>query len=152
MVAVVKADSQCLAAVGIVVITAAVAAVYSSHTTIGGGMTPTAIAAAARGVGGRGILQHHRRRGGKGRDYSPTTAVVGGMTPNAVAAAARGVVGTGIHMEISNGTHKLHHVKRSAVFQNEPFTIPYCRINHLCRHWNKRMLTIVQNTFYSRRT
>jgi hypothetical protein len=57
-----------------------------------------------------------------------------------------------IHTEIPNGTHKLHHVKRSAVFQNEPFTIPYGRINHLCHHWNKRMLTIVQNTFYSRRT
>jgi hypothetical protein len=57
-----------------------------------------------------------------------------------------------IHMEIPNSTHKLHHVKQVAVFQNEPFTIPYGRINHLCRHWNKRMLTIVQNTFYSRRT
>jgi hypothetical protein len=92
MVAVVKADCQCLAVVGIVAIMAAVAAVYSSHTTIVGGMTPTAIAAAARGVGGRGILQRHRRRGGKGGVYSPTTAVLGGMTPTAVAAAARGVV------------------------------------------------------------
>jgi hypothetical protein len=40
-----------------------------------------------------------------------------------------------------------HHVKRSAVFQNEPFTIPNGKINHLCRHWNKRMLTIVQTPF-----
>jgi hypothetical protein len=96
MVGLVKADCQCLAAVGIVIITAAVAAVYSSLTTIMGGMTPTAIAAAARGVGGREILQRHRGRGGKGRVYSPTTAVVGGMIPTAVAAAARGVVGRGI--------------------------------------------------------
>jgi hypothetical protein len=34
-------------------------------------------------------------------------------------------------------------VKRSAVFQNKPFGIPYGRMNHLCRDWNKRMLTIV---------
>jgi hypothetical protein len=52
-------------------------------------------------------------------------------------------------MEISNGTNKLNHVKRSAIFQNEPFGIPYSRMNHLCHHWNKRMLTIVQNTFYN---
>ncbi len=57
-----------------------------------------------------------------------------------------------IHTEIPNDTHKLHHVKQLAFFQNKPFTIPYGRINHLCRHWNKGMLTIVQNTFYSRRT
>ncbi len=48
-----------------------------------------------------------------------------------------------IHTEIPNGTNKLNHVKWLAVFQNEPFTIPYGRMNHLCRHWNKRMLTIV---------
>ncbi len=51
-----------------------------------------------------------------------------------------------IHTEIPNGTNKLNHVKRSAVFQNEPFGIPYRRMNHLCRDWNKRMLTIVWNT------
>jgi hypothetical protein len=56
-----------------------------------------------------------------------------------------------IHTEIPNGTNKLNHVKRSAVFQNKPFAIQYGRMNHHCRHWNKRMLTIVQNTFYSRR-
>ncbi len=56
-----------------------------------------------------------------------------------------------IHTEIPNGTNKLNHVKRSAVFQNEPFRIPYSRMTHLCRDWNKRMLTIVQNTFYNRR-
>ncbi len=56
-----------------------------------------------------------------------------------------------IHMEIANGTNELNHVKRSAVFQNKPFAIPHGRINHLCCHWNKRMLTIVKNTFYSRR-
>ncbi len=55
-----------------------------------------------------------------------------------------------IHTEISYGTNKLYHVKRLAVFQNEPFWIPYGWMNHLCRHWNKCMLTIVQNTFYSR--
>ncbi len=79
MVAVVKADCQCLAAMGIVFIMATVAMVHSSHTTVVGGMTPTAIGAVARGVGGRGILQRHRGRGGKGRVYSPTTAIVGGM-------------------------------------------------------------------------
>jgi hypothetical protein len=42
-------------------------------------------------------------------------------------------------------------MKWSVVFQNKPFPIPYRRMNHLCRHWNKHMLTIVQNTFYSRR-
>ncbi len=57
-----------------------------------------------------------------------------------------------IRMEIPNGTNKLNHVKWLAVFQNESFTIPYGRINHLRRHWNKCMLTIVQNTFYSQRT
>jgi hypothetical protein len=56
-----------------------------------------------------------------------------------------------IHREIPNGTNKLNHVKRVAVFQNEPFAIPYGRMNHRCRHWNKCMLTIVHNTFYSRR-
>jgi hypothetical protein len=56
-----------------------------------------------------------------------------------------------IHTEIPNGTNKLNHVERSSVFQNEPFAIPYGRMNHLCCHWNKHVLTIVQNTFYSRR-
>ncbi len=56
-----------------------------------------------------------------------------------------------MHTEISNGTRKLfYHVKWSAVFLNEPFAIPYGRMNHLHRHWNKCMLTIIQNTFYSR--
>ncbi len=54
-----------------------------------------------------------------------------------------------IHTGIPNSTNKLNHVKRSSVSQNEPFRIPYGRMNHLCRHWNKRMLAIVQNTFYS---
>jgi hypothetical protein len=38
-------------------------------------------------------------------------------------------------------------MKRLTVFQNEPFAIPDSRMNHLCRYWNKRMLTIVQNLF-----
>jgi hypothetical protein len=50
-------------------------------------------------------------------------------------------------MEISNGTNKLNHVKRLAVFQNKPFGIPYGRMNHLCHDWNKRMLTIVQTPY-----
>ncbi len=45
-----------------------------------------------------------------------------------------------MHTEIPNGTHKLHHVKRSAIFQDKPFTIPYGGMNHFHRHWNKRML------------
>jgi hypothetical protein len=48
-----------------------------------------------------------------------------------------------IHMEIPNGSNKLNHVKGLAVFQNKPFGIPYGRMNHLCHHWNKHMLTIV---------
>jgi hypothetical protein len=51
-----------------------------------------------------------------------------------------------IPMEIPNGTNKLYHVKQPAVFQN----IPYGRMNHLCRDWNKHMLTIVQNTLCNR--
>ncbi len=56
-----------------------------------------------------------------------------------------------IHTKIPNGTNKLNHVKRSAVFQKKPFGIPYGRMNHLCRDWNKCMLTIVQNTLCNRR-
>ncbi len=41
-----------------------------------------------------------------------------------------------ITTEIPNGTNKLNHVKRPAVFQNEPFQIPYGRMNYLCRDWN----------------
>ncbi len=55
-----------------------------------------------------------------------------------------------VHMEIPNGTHKLHHVKQSAVFQDKPFAIPYSRMNHFHHHWNKCMLTIIQITFSSR--
>ncbi len=51
-----------------------------------------------------------------------------------------------IYTEVPNGTNKLYHVKRLAVFKNKPFWIPYGRMNHLCHDWNKRMLTIVQNT------
>ncbi len=53
-----------------------------------------------------------------------------------------------IHTKISNGTNKLNHVKWLAVFQNKPFGVPYGRMNHLCRHWNKWMLTIVQKKIY----
>jgi hypothetical protein len=45
--------------------------------------------------------------------------------------------------EILNGTNKFNHVKRSAVFQNKPFGIPYSRMNHVCYNLNKRMLTSV---------
>jgi hypothetical protein len=38
-------------------------------------------------------------------------------------------------------------MKRLAIFQNKPLVFPDSRMNHLCRYWNKRMLTIVQNTF-----
>jgi hypothetical protein len=54
-----------------------------------------------------------------------------------------------MHTKIPSGTHKLHHVKRLAVFQDEPFAIPYSKMNHLHRYWNKCMLTIIQITFYS---
>ncbi len=47
-----------------------------------------------------------------------------------------------IPTEIFNGTHKLYHVKRPAVFQNESFQIPYSRMNHLCHDWNKHMLML----------
>jgi hypothetical protein len=56
-----------------------------------------------------------------------------------------------IHAEIPNGTNKLNHVKGSAVFQKEPFRIPYGRMNLLCHDWSKRMLTIVRNTLCNRR-
>ncbi len=55
-----------------------------------------------------------------------------------------------IHTKIPFGTNKLYHVKRLALFQNKPFGIPYGRMNHLCHHWNKCMLTIVKNTYYNR--
>jgi hypothetical protein len=55
-----------------------------------------------------------------------------------------------IHMEIPNGTIKLNHVKRLAVFQNKPFRIPYGRMNHPCHDWNKCTLTIVQNNLCNR--
>ncbi len=48
-----------------------------------------------------------------------------------------------MHTEIPNGTHKLHHVKQSAVFQDEPFTILYGEMNHFHPHWNKGMFTIM---------
>jgi hypothetical protein len=54
-----------------------------------------------------------------------------------------------IHTEIPNDTSKLNHVRWLAVFQNKPFGISYGRMNHLYRHWNKHMLTIVLNTFYN---
>jgi hypothetical protein len=92
MVALVEADCQFLAAVEIFVIVAAVAAVYSSHTTIMGEMMPITIAATARGVGERGIFQYHFRRWGRGGSIPSPTAIVGGMTPTAVTDAARGVV------------------------------------------------------------
>jgi hypothetical protein len=53
--------------------------------------------------------------------------------------------------EVSNGINKLNHVKRLAVFKNKPFGIPYGTMNHPCRDWNKRMLTIIQNTSLNRR-
>jgi hypothetical protein len=56
-----------------------------------------------------------------------------------------------IPTEIPTRTNKLYHVKQLAVFQNKPFQIPYGRMNHLCRDWNKCMLTIVQNTLCNRR-
>ncbi len=82
ILALVEADCQFLAAVGIVVIAAAVAAVYSSHTTIMGEMMPIAIAAAARGVGKRGIFQCHFRRGGRGGVYSLSHCHRGGDDAN----------------------------------------------------------------------
>ncbi len=47
------------------------------------------------------------------------------------------------HTKIPNRTHKLHYVKRLAIFQDEPFAILYGGMNHFHRHWNKRMLTIM---------
>ncbi len=52
-----------------------------------------------------------------------------------------------IHTEIPNGTNKLNHMKRSAIFLNEPFGNPYGRMNHLCCHWNKCMLPLVKTFF-----
>jgi hypothetical protein len=55
-----------------------------------------------------------------------------------------------MHTEIPNCTHKLHHVKQLAVFQDKLFAILYGGMNHFHRHWNKRMLTIMKINFYSR--
>jgi hypothetical protein len=55
-----------------------------------------------------------------------------------------------IHTEVPNSTHELNHMKRLAVFQNEPFAFLDSRMNHLCHYWNKHMLTITQNTFCNR--
>jgi hypothetical protein len=82
MVALVEADYRFLAAVGIVVIAAAVAVVYYFHTTNMGEMTPIAIAAAARGVRERGIFQCHFRRGGRGGVYSLSHCHCGGDDTN----------------------------------------------------------------------
>ncbi len=78
MVAVVKADCQCLAAMGIVVIMAAVATVYSSHTTVVGGMMPTAIAAAARGVGEGAFSNAIAGEGERGGSVPPPLPLWGG--------------------------------------------------------------------------
>jgi hypothetical protein len=55
-----------------------------------------------------------------------------------------------IQTEVPNGTNKLNHMKRWAIFQNEPFAFPDSRMNHLCHYWNKCMLTIVQINFFNR--
>ncbi len=52
-----------------------------------------------------------------------------------------------IHTEVSNSTNKLNHVKRSAVFQNKPFTCWDSIMNHLCCYWDKHILTIAEITF-----
>jgi hypothetical protein len=70
--------------------------VYSPTTAVVGGMTLTAVAAAARGVVGRGILWCHRGRGGKRGVYPSPTVVVGGITPTTITVVASGVVGRGI--------------------------------------------------------
>jgi hypothetical protein len=54
-----------------------------------------------------------------------------------------------IHTEVPNSTNKRNHMKRLAVFQNKPFPFPDIRMNHFCHYWYKRMLTIVQMTFYN---
>ncbi len=54
-----------------------------------------------------------------------------------------------VHTKIPNGTHKLHHVKRSAVFQDEPLAIPYGGTNHFHCHWNKCIITIIEIIFSS---
>jgi hypothetical protein len=52
-----------------------------------------------------------------------------------------------IHTEVPDSTTELNHMKRSAIFQNEPFAFPDSRMNHLCHYWNKRMIIIIQYTF-----
>jgi hypothetical protein len=56
-----------------------------------------------------------------------------------------------IHTEVPDSTNKLYHMKRLAIVQNKPFAFPDSRMNHLCRYWNKRMLTIIQYTFCNHR-
>jgi hypothetical protein len=52
--------------------------------------------------------------------------------------------------EVSNSTNKFNHVKWMAVLKKKTFRIPYGTINHPCRDWNERMLTIIQNTSFNR--
>jgi hypothetical protein len=48
-----------------------------------------------------------------------------------------------IDTEVPDSTNKLNHIKRLAIFQNKPFAFQDNGMNHLCRYWNKCMLTIV---------
>ncbi len=52
-----------------------------------------------------------------------------------------------IHTKVSNSTNKLNHMKWSAILQNKPLAFRDSRMNHLCRYWDKRMLTIVESRF-----
>jgi hypothetical protein len=40
-------------------------------------------------------------------------------------------------------------MKQLAVFQNKPFAFRDNGMNHLCRYWDKHILTIVENNFFN---
>ncbi len=95
IVAVVKADCQFFTAVDVVIIVAAVVAVYFSSLPSWGDDDNCHHCRCKRGrVKGHPPTLSWER--GKGWFYSLSTAVVGGMTPTIVATAARGIAERGI--------------------------------------------------------
>ena len=95
IVAVVKADGRVFTAVDVVVIVAAVVAVYFSSLPSWGDDDNRHHCHCKGGrVKGHPLTLSQER--GKGGVYSLSTAVVGGMTPTVVATAARGIVERGI--------------------------------------------------------
>ncbi len=95
IVAVVKADCHFSTAVDVVVIVAAVVAVYFSSLP-SWGVDDNRHHCCCKGGRVKGHPLTLLRERGKGEVYSLSTAIVGRMTPTIVAAAARGIAERGI--------------------------------------------------------